>query len=176
MSQETLGFDAAQWAALKRGPLYMLACVGAADARIDTAEWSALLDAIVASADADDALVRGVMRSLAEDLRAGREVKLENRDPFAALIEIRDIVGPWSDTGQGLRTTLMEIGATIAESSGSQLRMTYTTRREAGGGWRLASGTSTAEHSALEAAAEALNLAVAREDTAEGASAEPIAP
>lgn len=173
MAQETFGFTDVQWEALKRGPLYMLACVGAADARIDNAEWSALVDAVLESARAEDALVRGVMSALADDLRAGRELRLEQRDPFAALAEIRDIVGAWSETGLGLRTTLMEIGATIAESSGAQLTATYAARQLAGGGWKLSLATSAKEYAALEAAAEALNLAVTRDDSAE---AEPVSP
>jgi hypothetical protein len=160
MSYEELGFTASQWEALKRGPLYMLACVGGADSRIDSTEWSALLDAVVESAQADDALVREVMAALAADVRAGREFHLETPDSAAALLEIRDILGAWSERGLGYRTTLMEIGAAIAESSGAQLTMTYASRRGAGSGWALSSAVSAEEHAALETAAEALNLAV----------------
>lgn len=178
MSYEELGFTESQWETLKRGPLYMLACVGGADARVDAAEWSALLDAVVESAKVDDALVREIMASLAEELRSGREFHLENPDTTAALVEIRDILGAWSEEGLGYRTTLMEIGAAVAESSGAQLMMTYAARHGAGVGWTLGSGTSVAEHAALDAAARALNLAVDAEVevAAEAMPPETIAP
>jgi hypothetical protein len=166
MTGAAFGFTDVQWETLKRGPLYMLACVGGADARIDAAEWAALLDAVMTSSGAEDELVRGVMSELAAELRSGAAGGIEG-DALAGLTDLRDIVGAWSAEGLGLRTTLMEIGATIAASSGQELRMTYASRRREGGGWRLSSGTSPQEQAALDAAALALNLAVALDEGAD---------
>jgi hypothetical protein len=172
MSGEGFGFSAPQWELLKRAPLHVLAHVGGADATIDAAEWGAFLEAVSSSSGADDALVRTVLGELAADLAAGEHADFD-ADPLASLTEVRDIVGAWSAEGLGLRTALMEIGATIAASSGRQLTMTYASRQEAGGGWRLSSGLSREEQAALDAAAVALNLAVSMDAGAAG-TPEPV--
>ena len=159
MSQETLGFTEPQWEVLKHGPLYMLACVGGANFHIDAAEWSALIDAVVAAADADDELVRGVMGALARDLHERRKDIPDGRTPIEGLREVRLILEQWrEDEGRSLRETLLEIGATVAESSGAHLTRTFAAHHGQAG-WALSGGTDAMERTAIEEAAQALNLA-----------------
>ena len=161
MSDPMLGFSEAQWALLKQGPLQILAHVGGADRMIDAAEWTALLDAVGAAAYVEDELLRGVCGALAEDFRSGADLDLGDSKPLEVFEEIQSVLATWgSDGGAAFRAALLEIGATIAESSGAMLTITYGIRTQAGGGWMLASGTSAIETAALEEAARALGLAV----------------
>jgi hypothetical protein len=59
------------------------------------------------------------------------------------------------DRGESLRTALLEIGATIAESSGSQLTLVFSANHGQSG-WVRSAGTSAMERAALAAAARAL--------------------
>jgi hypothetical protein len=141
----------------------MLACIAGADAKIDAVEWAAFLDAVARCSESAGELVREVLTERAAEPRSGADT-VPAGDPLAGLAEVRGIVRAWPAEGLGLRTALMEIGATIAASSGRQLTMTYAVRQASGGGWRLSSGTSPAERAAMDAAAVVLDLAVTLEE------------
>jgi hypothetical protein len=61
------------------------------------------------------------------------------------------------DGGQRLREVLMDIGAAVAESSGAQLTMRFAAQHGQFA-WTRSAGTSPAERTALDDAAEALSL------------------
>ena len=155
---QQFGLDDEQWAALKAGPMHMLTQVGGADFHIDGDEWNALIAAVTESADADDELLRAVMASVASELKDGvagpgqlSSDGLEGLRAIAAILDSRE------DRGRTFREALLELGATIAESSGSQLTRTFTANHGRAG-WARSAGTSAMERAALEAAAEVLGL------------------
>jgi hypothetical protein len=164
MSYQELGFTEAQWDVLKRGPMYMLACVGGVDSHIDAVEWSALIDAVIAGAEVDDALVRGVLGALAEDLHEAPRGNGDGLPPLDGLGEVRKVLEGYSgDEGRSFREALLEIGATIADSSGAQLTMTFAAHHgtfEPASPWVFSSGTSPMETEALLRAAAALGLSI----------------
>ncbi len=149
-------FTDAEWETLKAGPLHMLSLVGAADSHVDAKEWSALIHAVGAAAASDDELVNSVMSDLATDLGSGAANMQASVDPGAGLRAIASVLDG-HDGGTGFRRALLEIGGTIAESSGAQLTRTFNARHGEPG-WVRSAGTSAMEREALAAAAEALGL------------------
>ncbi|MFN8584888.1 MAG: hypothetical protein U0446_06175 [Dehalococcoidia bacterium] len=160
MSHDALGFSESQWEVLKHGPLYMLAQVGGADSYIDSAEWTALLDLVSASAASDDQLIATLMSELGEQLHHGKTQIPNHHSPLEGLFEIGRILDEW-DAGASLayRVALMEIGATVGDASGAQLTIRYAVHH-GNDHWLPSPATSPAEHRALAAAAAALGLAV----------------
>lgn len=158
MTEESLGFTRSQWEVLKHGPLYMLAHVAGADSHIDAAEWSALIDAVLAAATADDRLLRGVMGALSEQIHAGQKEIPDTHLPLDGLREVALILENWpEDEGRSYREALIEIGATVSEASGAQLTRTFAAHHGQAG-WVRSGGISAHERAALASAAQALKL------------------
>lgn len=138
----------------------MLAHVGGVDAHIDSAEWTSLIDAVLAASGQDDDLVAAVMGELAAALHRGERQIPDGHEPLEGLTEIRSILAGWhDDSGEGYRVALMEIGAAIADASGAQLTIRYG-MHHGNNRWAPSPATSPAERRALEGAAVALGLAV----------------
>jgi hypothetical protein len=158
MPEDTLDFDRPAMEVLKRGPLYMLAHIGGADSHVDAAEWVALIDAVITAANVDDRLTRGVLGPLSQSLHAGAKEIPDGRVPLDGLREIARVLESWpDDAGRAYRETLIQIGAAVAEASGSQLTRTFLAHHGQAG-WVRSGGTSAHEREALQSAAEALGL------------------
>ena len=158
-SQNRHGFTESQWEVLKAGPLYMLAHVAGADSLIDRAEWQALIETVGAAASSDsDAPVRDLMIELSAELRAARPIsEREDVDGLAGLRAVTLLLDSVPGKGRALRETLLKLGATIADSSGTQVTRTFSDNA-ASPGWVRSAGTSATERGALRAAAAALGI------------------
>ncbi len=158
MASNKFGYSDSQWEVLKEGPVHMLKQVAGADSLVDRAEWTALVDAVLAAANHEDELVRAVMSDLSAELHDG--AALGEHDGFKSLDGLRAVrllLDSREDKGLRFRETMMQFGATIAESSGAQLTRTFAAfQGEAG--WKKSSGTSAMERASLQAAAEALGI------------------
>jgi len=159
MSFEKFGLTEAEWEKLVQGPLFMLAHVGGADAYVDTAEWTALIDAVHDTAGEEDALVADVTAALAGRLHNGHVAVPDNPTPLAALEEIAAILDGLAADSMAYRVALMEIGAAVADASGAGLTIRYSVHHGQAG-WVTAPATSPTERTALATAAEALGIAV----------------
>lgn len=158
MMDQKFGLNEDQWDVLKAGPLHMLEHVGGADSHIDRDEWSAFFDAVAKSAGLGDELLTAVMSALAIDLKDEvQPVPAGARSGLDGLRAIHDTLALFDDEGRRYREALLELGATVAESSGSQLTRTFVANHGRAG-WARSAGTSAAERAALESAAEALGL------------------
>lgn len=158
MSNGVSEFTEAELAALKRAPLYVLKAVAGADSFIDHEEWAALLDAVVDARTGGDGIVGAVMGPLAQELHGGPVDLSDGRGPIEGLAEVRTILEKLpGDAGLHFRETLLEIAATIAESSGAQLTRTFTAHNGEAR-WARSAGTSAQEREAIESVAAALGL------------------
>jgi hypothetical protein len=156
MSIDRHGFSESEWDALKAAPFHMLRHVAGADSHIDRKEISALVDAILAAADHDDSLVHALMEDLSDELHnPGELAALPADGALDALRHIAAILDSRPDRGARLRETLLEFGATIADSSGAQLTLTFAANHNSPG-WTRSAGTSATERHALASAARAL--------------------
>ena len=160
MTEQTATFTYEEWETLKQGPVWILHQVAGADSHVDTAEWTALIDAVAAGARADERLVRNVMTALGAELHANAQRLPGSYAPLDGLREIAAIVDRAIPVeAPSFKATLLEIGATLAEASGAQLVRTFKANHGTDG-WAWRSGTSAVETQALGAAAQALGLAV----------------
>ena len=153
------GFADEDWVVLKEAPTQMLRHVAGADAHIDRSEWAALIKAVLESTGAEDSLVKALMQDLSDELDSGAPTTDESNDvPLAALRATGRLLDARPDRGTAYRETLMRLGASIAESSGAQVTLTYVANR-ANPEWVRSNGTSAVEREALRTAGEALGLA-----------------
>lgn len=159
MSFAKFGLTEAQWETLVQGPLFMLAHVGGADAYVDTAEWTALIEAVRDSAEDEDAFVADVTAVLADRLRDGHVPVPQNPVPLVGLEDIAAILDGLGAGSTAYRVALMEIGAAVADASGAGLTIRYAVHHGQAD-WVTAPAASPAERTALATAAEALGIAV----------------
>ena len=158
MSVDHFGLTESEWDVLKEGPAHMLRLIAGADSHIDRAEWTALVDAVLASVNHQDALVQALMEDLSDELHHGAIVgDRDGSDALHGLQALGGVLDLLPDRGAQLRETLLQLGATIAESSGAQLTMTFAAHHNSPG-WARAAGTSATEREALRAAAAALGI------------------
>jgi hypothetical protein len=145
MTELTSTFTHEEWATLKRGPVFMLHHVAGADSHIDGAEWTALIDAVAGGAQAEETLVRDVMTELGAELHANALGAPDAHPPLEGLRQISSILGrALPGEASSFKAALLEIGAALAEASGTQLVRTFD-------------ATAT-ERAALNAAVAALDM------------------
>jgi hypothetical protein len=155
MNHDRFGFSETEWELLKTGPVHMLAHVAGADSHVDRDEWSALVAAVLSSVDHQDPLVQALMEDLSDELDGGPA--LDGESGLDRLRQIGGLLDRREDKGLQLRFTLLQLGATIAESSGAQLTRTFATN-SGNPAWARSAGTSAMEREALRTAAEALGV------------------
>lgn len=151
-------FTANEWAELVNGPLYVLGVVAAADWNVDRSEWAALMGAVAGAAGDSHPLVREVMTAALEAIDAagnGHPAVAAALDGLRTIDAILDRKHPADESG--LRESLLEIGAAVAEASGARLVPRFLVNHGTDG-WSPASRISAMERDALKAAAGALGI------------------